>query len=105
MFFTAECTDNRNTGKDFSCYQVQLIYHGLQGCKFRHCDPKQHCHKCHDQYNGHPKDPCHGGISLKHADHTTDSKDRRVKHDTEHHSHYLLDLLDIVRASCDQGCC
>lgn len=41
----------------------------------------------------------------EYTDHTSDTKDRRIKNNTEKHCHYLLHLLDIVRTAGDQRCC
>ena len=105
MFLTAECTDNRNTCKDLTGYQIQSVDQGLQDSEFGHCHLEQHKDHNQDQCNCHPKDPCHRRICIQYLDHATNTKDRRVQNNTEHHCHNLLYLLHIIGASCDQGCC
>jgi len=105
MFFTAECTDNRDTCQDLTCYQIQFVNQSLQYCKLRHCHLEQNNDHNKDQAYCKTKDPCHRGICLQYADHATDTKDRRIEYDTEKHCHYLLHLLNIIRTTGDQRCC
>ena len=42
MLLTAECADNRDSGKDFPGYQVQTVNESLQPGEFRHCNLEQY---------------------------------------------------------------
>ena len=104
MLLTAECADNRDSGKDFPGYQVQTVNESLQPGEFRHCNLEQY--KNNNQNDGYcgSKDPGHGGIGLENLEHASDAKDGRIQNDSEHHGHNLLHLLHIVGTSRDQGC-
>ena len=103
MFLTTERTDYRDTGKDLSGNQIQLVDQSLQDRKFGHCHLEQHKDHKQDQCHCYAKDPCHGCIRIQHTEHTANTKDRRVQNDSKQHGHYLLHLLDIIGTSCDQG--
>ena len=103
VLLCAEGTDDRKSGQDLPHYKVDLIYKCLQYLELRHCDCKQDQNDKRDHYDCESDDPGHGHIRLEHLDHTANGKDRRVKNDTEQHDDNQLDLLDIVRASGNQG--
>ena len=104
MFFSAEGADHRNTGQYFSCNKIQPVDQCLKLCKSGHCNGKQKSDDNKNQHNAHTKDPCHGRICFQHTKHSSDSNDRSIQNNTEHHCHSHLYLLHIIGASGDQRC-
>ena len=104
MFLAAEGTDDRDAGKDFSGYKIQTVDQSLQLCKLWHGNLEQYQYYQQNKNHCHSQDPGHGRGSIQHLYHTTDSHDRSIQYDSEHHSHHLLYLLHIVGTAGDQRC-
>ena len=103
IFFTAEGTDNRQTGKYLPCNKVQLINQFLHQLEFRHRNLHQNKHHRKNNNYGKGDNPRHTRTGSQYHKYTANAKNRRIYNHSEQHYDNHLYLLYIVRASRDKA--
>ena len=101
---SSERTDDRESGQDFTRYEVDVVNQFLHQLKFRHRKGDKQHHVSENDDDRKNNDPFHTGSRFHDFQHTADAKDRSVGNHSQHHDGDHLDLLDIVRASGNQRC-
>ena len=102
VLFTAECTDNRQTGQDLTGNQIEVIDERLHLLKARQRNAHQNGNQAHDRTNGDRDNPCHTGFGAHDAENTAHAQNRSIEHDAQQHNDDHLHLLDVVGRARDE---
>ena len=105
LFFAAECTDNADTCKVFSGQSGYCIQFSLYLFKQRNTEKHNDKDNQKQKRDRNSKNQSTFKINGKCHDHGSKYDKRTSKKKTKPHVQSVLDLIDIVGKSCDQGVC